>query len=73
MARDYVSLAEFAKETGMSKQFIWKKLISKEIKATMIGKTYIISYSEVRRVRNGRIASLEKEVKYLKEMERAAK
>lgn len=50
---EYITVTEFAKKFGISRQFVWKMIKEGKLKAIKIGKLYKIPASEVDRIEKG--------------------
>ena len=47
---EYISVTEFAKKFGISRQFVWKMIKNQKLKAIKIGSIYKIPISEVEKI-----------------------
>lgn len=50
---EYITVTQFAKRFGISRQFVWKMICEGKLRAIRIGKIYKIPVSEVDRIEKG--------------------
>lgn len=50
---EYITVTQFAKRFGISRQFVWKMIREGKLRAIRIGKIYKIPMSEVDRIEKG--------------------
>ena len=50
---EYITVTQFAKRFGISRQFVWKMIKEGRLKAIKIGSLYKIPVSEVDRIEKG--------------------
>ena len=50
---EYITVTQFAKRFGVSRQFVWKLIKEGKLKAIKIGSLYKIPVSEVDRIEKG--------------------
>jgi excisionase family DNA binding protein len=50
--KDLISIKEFAKRIGKSRQWVWFLIMSKRITAVKIGNQYIIDAEEINKINN---------------------
>ena len=50
---EYITVTQFAKRFGVSRQFVWKMIKEGKLKAIKIGILYKIPVSEVDRIEKG--------------------
>lgn len=50
---EYITVTQFAKRFGISRQFVWKMIREGKLRAIRIGKIYKIPVSEVDRIEKG--------------------
>lgn len=51
---EYITVTQFAKRFGISRQFVWKMIKEGKLKAIKIGKLYKIPESEIKRIEEGK-------------------
>ena len=50
---EYITVTQFAKRFGISRQFVWKMIREGKLRAIRIGKIYKIPVNEVDRIEKG--------------------
>ena len=50
---EYITVTQFAKRFGISRQFVWKMIREGKLRAIRIGSLYKIPVSEVDRIEKG--------------------
>ena len=50
----YITVTQFAKKFGISRQFVWKMIKEGKLKAIKIGSLYKIPESEIKRIEEGK-------------------
>lgn len=65
----FVSMAQAAEELGLTRQAMYKYLLAGTIKASKIGKTYIVPMAQIQKLRKERIAQLRKQLANLESQE----
>lgn len=51
---EYITVTQFAKRFGISRQFVWKMIKEGKLKAIKIGSLYKIPESEIKRIEEGK-------------------
>ena len=51
---EYITVTQFAKKFGISRQFVWKMIKEGKLKAIKIGSLYKIPESEIKRIEEGK-------------------
>ena len=60
MAKKYITVPQLAKMLGISRIAVYKKVKSGQIKATRIGKNYVISDRDITQILGGKLSDKDK-------------